>query len=324
MRQKLERLLLGILALGVLLAPQTSQINSYVNGQVLTADQLNAEFGNIYSTINGLDEDNFLPTTVLPATFLSPLAAGDGLAVNLGTGVMSVGVDNTGIEISADALRLKALGVTSAKLANGAVTTAKLADGEVTTAKLATTVKVAGADGDVTTPAYSFSADTNTGMYREGTDTIGFTTGGVKAASISPNYIAVTGSYVFESDSDTGVYQTGADTVSFATGGSNRANITSSGLSTVAGIEAGTGNGFFKVKIVNCGSTSGTSGTVSAAHGLTLSNIVGVYGSIRSATVLQGPGEGIVRGLANTTDVIVTFSGAPSDTYTGFAVIVYQ
>jgi hypothetical protein len=39
-------------------------------------------------------------------------------------------------------------------------------------------------DGAVTSPAYSFSADVNTGMYRVGADDIGFATGGVLRAKI--------------------------------------------------------------------------------------------------------------------------------------------
>ena len=62
--------------------------------------------------------------------------AGDGLGMAApngvnGGGALSVNVDDTGIEINSDALRLKDGGVTTAKLDADAVTEAKLADGAV-------------------------------------------------------------------------------------------------------------------------------------------------------------------------------------------------
>ena len=57
---------------------------------------------------------------------LATLQAGAGLAAS--SGVFAVNVDDTGIEINSDSLRLKDLGVTTAKLAADAVTGAKVAD----------------------------------------------------------------------------------------------------------------------------------------------------------------------------------------------------
>jgi uncharacterized protein YjbI with pentapeptide repeats len=83
---------------------------------------------------------------------ISSAIAGAGLLGGSGS-ALSVNVDDTGIEISSDALRLKDGGVSAGKLGTNAVTTAKIADANVTTAKLAddgvTTAKIL--DANVTT-----------------------------------------------------------------------------------------------------------------------------------------------------------------------------
>jgi hypothetical protein len=62
---------------------------------------------------------------------------GDGGAVALGGEVsLSLNVDGSSIEISANAIRVKDAGVATGEIGDGAVTTAKLADSHVTTAKL--------------------------------------------------------------------------------------------------------------------------------------------------------------------------------------------
>jgi hypothetical protein len=88
---------------------------------------------------------------------------GDGGLVSLGDSVsLSVNVDDSSIEISADALRIKDLGVTTAKINDSAVTTLKISDANVTTDKLAdsavTTAKIS--DANVTTDKLANSAVT--------------------------------------------------------------------------------------------------------------------------------------------------------------------
>lgn len=83
--------------------------------------------------------------TRVSAAMLDAAIAGNGLAGGAGT-ALSVGVDNSTIEISSDALRVKdagivtdkinALAVTTGKIDNLAVSTAKLADAAVTTDKI--------------------------------------------------------------------------------------------------------------------------------------------------------------------------------------------
>jgi hypothetical protein len=89
---------------------------------------------------------------VVDSTALAAAVAGNGLSGGGGS-ALAVNVDASTIEINTDALRIKDLGVPTAKLADSAVTTAKIADANVTTAKLldanVTTAKLA--DANVTT-----------------------------------------------------------------------------------------------------------------------------------------------------------------------------
>lgn len=106
-------------------------------------------------------------------TLLTGLPASNALLMVTSAGQIYTSVaDNTTLEISGSNLRIKDLGVTTAKLADVAVTTAKLADAAVTTAKLgdsavtqaklATPVyAISGSSGAFATANSSFTAVTN-------------------------------------------------------------------------------------------------------------------------------------------------------------------
>lgn len=66
--------------------------------------------------------------------------AGSGLG-NSGN-VLNVNVDDSTIELSSDALRVKDAGITETKIADGAVTSAKVGAGAITAAKLANNAKL--------------------------------------------------------------------------------------------------------------------------------------------------------------------------------------
>lgn len=93
---------------------------------------------------------------------IQEVIAGNGLTGGGTTGAVTIDLnpDNSTIEVNADIVRIKDLGVTTAKIADAAVTTAKIADANVTTAKIAdsnvTTAKIL--DANVTT---SKIADSN-------------------------------------------------------------------------------------------------------------------------------------------------------------------
>ncbi len=291
----LERSLLGIIVAGILMAPQTSQVNSYVNGNVLTADQLNSEFGNIYSTINGLDEDNFLSTTSILPKYITSTIAGTAITRDPSTGVLAVGVDDVGIETSGDTIRLKALGVVEAKLGNSSVTSSKIVDetivsadifdGTIVDADISDSAIFGIGDGAAATPAYAFSSDPDTGMYRAGANTIGWAVGGSNVVSLSsaafvinspflsvPDGTAGGPSVQFNADPDTGIYRVGTNQLGFATGGSVRATISSSGLSTDGG------STFIKSKVFT--ETALADGTYSESITGTVIGAVGFYSGI--------------------------------------------
>jgi hypothetical protein len=87
--------------------------------------------------------DAKLAANSVTASAIASAVAGDGLAGGAGS-PLSVSVDNTGIEINSDSLRLKDLGVATAKIANNAVTTAKIINNAVTADKISSAVAGSG------------------------------------------------------------------------------------------------------------------------------------------------------------------------------------
>lgn len=202
-----NRTLLFVILAGLIMAPQTAQVNSYVNGNVLTADQLNSEFGNLYSTINALDEDNFLSTTAFPPSFITAALAGDGLSRDV-NGVLSVNTDGATLETNADTLRIK--------------------DAGVTTAKLAADQSIGFAAGSVGTPSIRFTGDSNTGVYSPGAHEIGVVNDGTRRFTFARTHLISTfaGSAadpVYQMDSaNSGIYAPATSAIGISTGGALR------------------------------------------------------------------------------------------------------
>jgi len=99
--------------------------------------------------------------------------------------------------------------------------------------------------GTVTTPSYTFTGDTNTGIYSTGADNLSVTTGGVQQLAVTTNSVSVTGaagvlkvpdgtvslpSYSFTSDPDTGFYISAANTIGIACGGIEQVTISTSAV----------------------------------------------------------------------------------------------
>lgn len=313
----INRILLLILLAGVVMAPQTAQVNSYVNGNVLTADQLNSEFGNIYSTINGLDEDNFLPSTAINPANIDATIDGTGISRSVG-GVLSANPDGVTLENFADQIRIKALGVTTAKLAssltialdNGTSASPSLNFSASPTTGLylpsgtsmgfavsgastliMNTQGILNRSATVAAPAYAFSSDTDTGMYNFSADALGFSTGGVVKAIIDSSGVdaTITGGaaapgYSFISDDDTGMYQISGNIIGFSSGGVNKATLSSTRLELEAGVGIATDNqgsaGSIKWKVFT--------GSLAASGVATLTNPSTILLACSGASTLDG------------------------------------
>ena len=80
-----------------------------------------------------------IQNNAITASKIASTVAGDGLAGGAGS-ALSVNVDDSSIEINSDSLRVKDLGISSAKIANSSISTAKILDANVTEAKLSASV----------------------------------------------------------------------------------------------------------------------------------------------------------------------------------------
>lgn len=135
-------------------------------------------------------------------------------------------------------------GDTSARIAEIWVTTLN-----ATTFTLggATTGPILNSDGTAAAPSYSFSADTNTGIYRDAADVLGFSTGGVARITID------SGGKVVHNVAALAGGQTG-DTVTYTTSGAGSSAVNGHGVTLGAGY---TGSGF-TVGIYADNATAGT------------------------------------------------------------------
>jgi len=165
---------------------------------------------------------------------------------------------NTGIYTdSADTIVFSAGGVERARLTTGA---------------FQTQLPILATDGSAATPSHSFSADSDTGMYRAAINGIGFSAGGVERARLTTDafqtqlpIISVFGSaasptYTFSSDPNTGMYNLGGDALGFSTGGVKR-------------LEISTDNGLFST--LNVLAPQGTAAL--PAYSFSVANNTGMY-----------------------------------------------
>ncbi len=210
------------------------------------------------------------------------------------------------------------------------------------TAPTITNLTAIAAAGSAAAPSYSFTGDTNTGFYNPGANEIGVTNDGSRRFTFSTDHLVSTfaGSAVapvYQCDSaGAGIYAYTSTALGIAAGGSNAAIFTSTatiipGALQAASLQTSSG-GAFKVKVITIGSSSATGGSVSAAHGLSMSNIVAILGSFRTSSNVFGPStmgsapltSNTVDYTADSTNVQAAFSGTGATTKVFTAVIFYQ
>lgn len=106
-----------------------------------------------------------------------------------------------------------------------------------------TTSRIKMDNGTAALPSYTFSNDTDTGLYKTGTDNqLNITIGGTSKIGITTTLFdatpligyfadgtAAAPGYAFGNDTNTGFYRIGADNIGFTTGGAQRASLDSAG-----------------------------------------------------------------------------------------------
>lgn len=159
--------------------------DSVTTAKILAANVTTAKIADLNVTTGKIAD------AAVTADKIAAAVAGNGLTGGAGT-ALAVAVDDSTIEISADALRLKDAGITAAKLAtdsvttvkilNSNVTTAKIADANVTADKLAAAVAGAGLSGGAGT-ALAVNVDAST--IEISTDTLQVKDAGITAAKLA-------------------------------------------------------------------------------------------------------------------------------------------
>ena len=112
--------------------------------------------------------------------------------------------------------------------------------------------------GSAAAPSHTFTGDTDTGMYRDGADSISITTGGVQRLDIdgggikgkvvfaAPYGSAAAPGFSFDGDTDTGMYRQGSNEIGFATGGTENLRLTGSNLRMASATSVIYNTGYFR------------------------------------------------------------------------------
>ncbi|RYG62061.1 MAG: hypothetical protein EON60_01185 [Alphaproteobacteria bacterium] len=177
--------------------------------------------------------------------------------------------------------------------------------------------------GDIATaPSYSWSGDTNTGLYWVGADQVGVTVGGVQQLLIRSTGLTVSGSvlannvgdvatapsYSWSGDTNTGIYWPASDQIGITTGGTQRAVFSGTGLRVIGTITT-TG-------IIDAGSyIYGYTGDSAAAPGYTWSgdNNTGMFNASGDVIGFSTTGTERVRfnsaGISTTGSIFLNSGG---------------
>lgn len=219
-------------------------------------------------------------------------------------------------------------------------------------------------NGSVSAPAYSFSGDTDCGLYLDTTNQIAFAAGGTRRLLINVNSVETsvpvlvpagssgTPSLAFATDTDTGLYLEASNTINITAGGIPRLSISSTistnntsfdtGAGAITGASLNVSSGTITGGSLNVGSGAITGGAISGSS-LNVSTGAIIAGSIdlssggalkmkiftgslatTTAAILTVPGSSIIYGACGT----ATFNASTSNWQTigadSFADVVWN
>ncbi len=173
-------------------------------------------------------------------------------ASDLNTGIYRIGADNFAFTAGGS----KIVDVTTAGISITGTITAS-------TTLNAGTLVLAG-NGAVGAPSFSFTSDTNTGIYRIGADNFALACNGAKVVDVLTTGVAITGlvsstttvtagtllvsgngavgapAHTFTNDLDSGLYYIGANNIGFSAGGNKVLDIGTSGLGVTGSLSTST------------------------------------------------------------------------------------
>lgn len=108
--------LFSLFTVDVANASLCSRTLTFSDGSVLTAAQLNAEFNNAVNCVNSITNANIADGAGIDPAKISATIDGAGIIRNGTTGALSVNPDGSTIDISGDAVEVKAHGVGAAQI----------------------------------------------------------------------------------------------------------------------------------------------------------------------------------------------------------------
>ena len=160
-----------------------------------------------------------------------------------------------------------------------------------TTPSTSITFPLEAPDGTAGAPSYTFSGDTNTGIFRLTGDVIGISTGGSARAYFQntktefnqlvevPVGSAGAPTLTFAGDNNTGLYRPSADQIGFTMGGSNKLSFGSAGEILIGGSDSGTSG-----QVLTSGGSGSAMSWADASGGGGISNSAGNLKIQKSAT----------------------------------------
>lgn len=162
-------------------------------------------------------------------------------------------------------------------------------------------------DGDATNPAIRFDADTNSGIYRAGPDSVGVSAGGTASLFVESvgaffrDGTAANPGLTFISDPNTGVYRSGADQIAFSLAGVRKAILFANGL------QLDDGQIFAPDGAVTLPSLSFSSDANTGFYHTTADQIAIALGGVTAGQIVQGSFTGTLTGMSGATSGTVNY-----------------